>query len=143
MTATVTNTPEATITPTPAGPFEYVVEEGDNCWEIASKFEVEMAVLQVINNFAADECPINPGETIIIPGPDTELPTATPIPDDLPTGTEIIYTVVSGDSLSGIADQFRSLMDDIMAINELEDQTIYVGQILKVRVNLPTPTPEP
>jgi len=94
MTPTSTNTPAATVTPTPAGPFEYVVEEGDNCWEIASKFEIEMAVLQAINNFAADACPINPGDTIIIPGPDTELPTATPIPDNLPTGTEINYTVV-------------------------------------------------
>ena len=72
------------------------------------------------------------------------MPTVTPIPDDLVSGTEIEYTVVSGDSLSGIADKYGSLVEDIMEINELEDvNSIYVGQILIVRVNLPTPTPEP
>lgn len=144
MTSTSTMTPTVTLTPKISGPFEYIVEEGDNCWEIANKFEVEMSVLQAINNFSPDSCPINPGDVIIIPGPDTELPTVTPIPDDLPSGTEIEYTVVFGDSLSGIADKFSSLVEDIMEINELEDvNSIYVGQILIVRVNLPTPTPEP
>lgn len=144
MTATITLTSTVTITPTISGPFEYIVEEGDNCWEIADKFGVEMPVLQAINNFSPDSCPINPGDVIIIPGPDTELPTVTPIPDNLPSGTEIEYTVVAGDYLSGIADKFSSLVEDIMEVNELEDMnSIYVGQILIIRVNLPTPTPEP
>ncbi|MCD4753232.1 MAG: LysM peptidoglycan-binding domain-containing protein [Anaerolineaceae bacterium] len=144
VTSTITWTPTITITPKISGPFEYIVEVGDNCWDIANKFEVEIAVLQAINNFSSDSCPISPGDTIIIPGPDTELPTVTPIPDDLPSGTEIEYTVVFEDSLSGIADKFNSLVEDIMEINELEDEnSIYVGQILTVRVNLPTPTPEP
>lgn len=141
-TATITQTPTETIEPTAAGPFEYIVQEGDNCWAIATEFEVELTVLQALNNFEG-ECPINPGDTILIPAPDTELPTATPVPEDLPSGTEVEYIVQPGDSLSGIADQFRSLMSVIMELNELEDaNSIFVGQKLIIPVNLPTATPE-
>lgn len=142
MTVTATMIPTETIEPTPSGPFEYIVQEGDNCWSIATEFEVELTVLLALNNFNG-ECPINPGDSIFIPAPDTELPTATPVPDDLPTGTQIEYIVQPGDSLSGIADQFRSLMSVIMELNELEDaNAIFVGQKLIVPVNMPTPTPE-
>ena len=143
MTPTVTSTPTETIQPTVSGPFEYTVQEGDNCWDIATEFEVELTVLQAINNFDGD-CPINPGDTILIPAPDTELPTSTPIPEDLPRGTEVEYIVQVGDSLSTIAEEFRSLISVIMEVNELEDEnSIYVGQKLTIPVNLPTATPEP
>lgn len=141
LTSTSTLTPTETIEPTPSGPFEYVVQEGDNCWQIAFDFEVELTVLQALNNFEGG-CPINPGDTILIPAPDTELPTATPVPEDLPSGTEIEYIVQAGDSLSGIADKFRSLMSVIMTLNEMETTDVYEGQLLIIPVNLPTATPE-
>lgn len=139
---TMTMTPEITSTITPSGPIQYVVEEGDNCYDIALEYEVDVMVLLEINNFG-NACPINPGDTIWIPSKDTELPTATPIPSDLPTGTRVEYTVRSGDSLSQIAEKFRSLVDDIIEINELEDANdIQAGQVLIIRVNLPTATPQ-
>lgn len=142
MTETATLIPTETIEPTPSGPFEYTVQEGDNCWAIAAEFEVELTILQALNNFEGG-CPINPGDIIYIPAPDTELPTATPVPEDLPSGTQIEYLVQPGDSLSGIADKFRSLMSVIMELNELEDANdLLVGQKLIVPVNMPTPTPE-
>jgi LysM repeat protein len=142
VTSTATLIPTETIEPTPSGPFEYTVQEGDNCWSIATEFEVELNVLLALNNFDG-ECPINPGDVIYIPAPDTELPTATPVPEDLPSGTQIEYIVQPGDSLSGIADKFRSLMSVIMELNELEDaNSLFVGQRLTVPVNMPTPTPE-
>ncbi len=142
VTSTATLIPTETIEPTPSGPFEYTVQEGDNCWSIATEFEIELNVLLALNNFDG-ECPINPGDVIYIPAPDTELPTATPVPEDLPSGTQIEYIVQPGDSLSGIADKFRSLMSVIMELNELEDaNSLFVGQRLTVPVNMPTPTPE-
>lgn len=143
LTATPTLTPTATIEPTANAPFDYTVQEGDNCWAIAVEFEVSLAVLQAINNFGTG-CPINPGDVILIPPPGATLPTMTPIPDDLPSGTEIEYVVQANDSLSGIAEKFNSLISVIMELNELEDiNAIFIGQTLIIPVNLPTATPEP
>ena len=140
FTSTVTNTPTMTNTPTPSGPFEYTIQENDNCWGIAQQFEVDLVVLLALNNFGSG-CPINPGDKILIPAPGQELPTETPIPTDLPRGTEITYIVKSGDTLDVIASRFNSTIEDILLQNELEDANqIFAGQELIVRVYLVTPT---
>ena len=80
----------------------------------------------------------------LIPAPGTELPTPTPLPDDLPRGFKVEYIVQPGDSLAAIAIRFNSTVEDIVKQNdELEDENavIYVGQKLVVRVNLVTPVP--
>ena len=140
FTSTVTNTPTMTNTPTPSGPFEYTIQENDNCWGISQQFEVDLVVLLALNNFGSG-CPINPGDKILIPAPGQELPTETPIPTDLPRGTEITYIVKSGDTLDVIASRFNSTVEDILLQNELEDANqIFAGQELIVRVYLVTPT---
>jgi LysM repeat protein len=145
LTSTATLIPTETIEPTPSGPFEYTVQEGDNCWSIATEYEVELTVLLALNNFDGD-CPISPGDVIYIPAPDTEfeVPTTTPVSEDVPRGTEIEYTVKAGDSLTGIVEEFRSLLSVVIERNELEDaNSIFVGQVLIIPVNLPTATPDP
>ena len=139
-------TPTVTISPTPSGPFEYEVEENDTCYDIALKFEVDLETLLAINNFEDGTCPIYPGEKIKVPSPDQTLPTATPIPDDIESGSEIVYSVQSGDSLASIASEFNSTIDDIIARNtgKFEDEETYslsIGMQLTVRVNIVTPTP--
>jgi murein DD-endopeptidase MepM/ murein hydrolase activator NlpD len=57
-----------------------------------------------------------------------------------------MYTVVEGDTLSGIATQFGVAVEDIVAANGLTDPTaISVGQVLVIPVNgvVITPTPVP
>jgi len=140
LTSTVTNTPTMTNTPTPSGPFEYTVQEDDNCWGISQQFEVDLVVLLALNNFGST-CPINPGDKILIPAPGQELPTETPIPTDLPRGTKITYVVKSGETLDVIASRFNTTVEDIMLQNELENANeIFAGQELIVRVYLVTPT---
>jgi LysM repeat protein len=139
-------TPTVTISPTPSGPFEYEVQEFDTCYDIALRFEVDLETLLAINNFEDGTCPIIPGQKINVPSPDQTLPTATPIPEDLESGSTIVYSVKSGDSLASIASQFNSTIDDIIAQNtgKFEDEETYslsVGMELTVRVNLVTPTP--
>ena len=68
MTATITETPTVTATMTPSGPFEYVVQEEDNCTTIAEQFEVDVDVLLALNNLDST-CYITPGQTILIPAP--------------------------------------------------------------------------
>lgn len=141
---TETPTPEPTITVTPSGPFEYEVQENDSCWGIAEKFDVDFLTLLAINNFENGECPIIPGQKILIPAPGQSLPTPTNVPSDVASGTKITYIVQSGDTLASIASKFNTTIDDILALNKkvIEDQdNIAVGIELTIRVNLVTPTP--
>lgn len=141
QTPTETPTPTETIEPTRSGPTEYEVQEFDTCWDIANRFEVDLDALLAINNFEGGTCPIYPGLIITIPAPGTTLPTATPIPADLASGTRITYTVKSGDSLLTIASEFNSTVEDIIAINDFDDpNNIAPGTVITVRVNLITPT---
>jgi LysM repeat protein len=139
---TETATPTETLTPTASGPFTYTVLEGDTLSGIAEKFNVNLLVLIAINNLDATNPIIHPGDTITVPGPDTQLPTGTPLPANIGRGTRIEYTVEVGDTLAIIADKFNSTVDDIVTENKLEDpNAIQVGQKLIIPVNLVTPVP--
>ena len=141
LTPTVTDTPEPTMTPTPTGPFEYTVQENDNCWGISQEFEVDINVLLALNNFGGS-CPIKPGDKILIPTKDQQLPTETPLPTDFVPGTKIEYTIKIGDSLDTIAARFNTTVDSILTENKLEDaNTIFAGQVLVIRAYIVTATP--
>jgi LysM repeat protein len=140
-------TEEPTLTATISGPVLYTAEEGDNLYLIAEKFGIDIIILIEVNRERLNLDPANPvirvGDEILIPSPDTELPTATPLPAGLPRGTKIEYIVKTGDTLETIAAQFNSTVEDILEENEdLDDpNAIYVGQVLIIRANLVTPVP--
>jgi LysM repeat protein len=167
-TPTPTNTPTATLTPTPtstptatateqptltptstttataAGPFVYKVQEGDYLALIAKKFNVDLMVLFALNPSIDSKNPvIRVGQEIIVPGPNTTLPTATTLPVNY-TGT-IDYTVSSGDSLYSIADKFNTTVDAIVQANKTTlksaADTIFIGMVLKIPVNIATRIP--
>jgi LysM repeat protein len=90
----------------------------------------------------------------------TETPTETPIPTETPTPTittvptetleptpaePFTYTVLSGDNIVTIADQFGVEYVAIMLLNELTiDSVIYPGDTLTIPnpdMGIPTPTP--
>lgn len=145
VTATATDTPTTTVSPTPAGPFEYQIQEGDNLFDIAQRFEVDLLLLMTINNIDPANPTISVGNTLIIPGPDTQMPTGTALPENLGRGTRIDYRIQLGDSLLSIANQFNTTVEAIKEENEIENEDeIFVGQMIKVPVNLvPTNTPAP
>ena len=69
-TSVPTTTPALTATPAPtgsppSGPV-YVVQSGDTLWDIASRFDVNVADLESINNLTTTD--INIGDKLIIPG---------------------------------------------------------------------------
>ncbi|MFZ3070569.1 MAG: LysM peptidoglycan-binding domain-containing protein, partial [Anaerolineaceae bacterium] len=150
-TPTITETPTITPTFTPSAPFEYVVQEDDNCQKIADKYAVDVEVLMYLNNLDSS-CIIHVGATILVPAPGQELPTATPLPTDIKKGTVIDYTVRSGDTLEGLAKRFNSTVEKIVYetnryrrtqdLAEIEDNNdLYIGDLLKIPVNLVTPVP--
>jgi LysM repeat protein len=142
VTPTETATPTVTETPTPSGPFIYQVEEGDTLWSISQKFGVDLLLLITVNNLDPVAQTIRVGDKLTIPGPDTELPTATALPTGIRKGTIIEYQVQVGDSMLSIALAFNSTVEEIKAENDIENENeILVGQILKIPVNLVTPVP--
>lgn len=144
LTATASLTPTVTVTETPSGPFEYTIKEGDTCWDISANFDVDLAVLLALNNFEPGTCPITAEQKILIPSPDQALPTATPLPANIASGTKIEYYVQVGDSLGAIAVKFNTTIEAIMAIkeNNLTDAgALIAGQKLIIPVNLVTAVP--
>lgn len=142
VTLTASPSPTVTLTPTVSGPFIYQVEEGDTLWSIAEEFGVDLLVLITVNNLDPANPTIRVGDKLTIPGPDTQLPTPTPLPSNIPRGTRIEYQVQLGDSLLSIAIQFNSTVEAIKEENEIENENeIYVGQVITVPVNLVTPVP--
>lgn len=145
-TATNTEAQTATITPSP-GPSPtateniYTVEAGDTLFSIAAKFKANVCTLRAVNNITNPSV-IAVGQKLLIPGPDTKLPTATPLPTGLPRGARLTYVVQCGDTLDSIAAKFNSTGDDIAKLNNIKDpMSIQIGQSLQVRVNIATPTP--
>jgi LysM repeat protein len=142
QTPTVTVTPTESLTPTASGPFLYQVEEGDSLWAIAERFGVDLLVLITVNNLDPNSPNIQVGDQLTIPAPDTSLPSATPLPENVPRGTLIDYQVQLGDSILSIALAFNSTVESILEENEIENENeIFVGQVLVVPVNLVTPLP--
>lgn len=145
VTPVPTDTPTPTNTATPSGPFEYTVQELDTLSSIATKFSTDLQTILALNpQIDATTLVIRVGDKILIPAPDTELPTATPIPANIASGTIVKYTVVAGDTLAAIAEKFNSTVDAIMKIaeNKLTNANdIYAGQILSIPVNIATPVP--
>jgi len=141
-TSVPTQTPTITITPTQSGPFVYQVEEGDSLWTISQEFKVDLLVLITVNNLDPATANIRVGDKLIIPAPDTKLPSATPLPTNIARGAKIEYHVQLGDSLLAIANQFNSTVESIKKENKIENENqIYPGQILTVLVNIVTPVP--
>ncbi|MFO7633235.1 MAG: LysM peptidoglycan-binding domain-containing protein [Caldilinea sp.] len=62
-----------------------------------------------------------------------------------PTATRQVfqYTVAAGDTLSSIAAFFGVSMQQLRELNNLTDDSIFAGQILRIPEGEPTPTPEP
>ena len=98
-TPTITPTATLTATATPSAPFVYTVQEGDSLAAIVEKFALGddgIPLILMLNPYSEDRrrlasIPttqiVYPGQQIFIPNPDLKLPTATPIPPNLPKGT--------------------------------------------------------
>ncbi|MBC7878403.1 MAG: LysM peptidoglycan-binding domain-containing protein [Anaerolineales bacterium] len=152
-TPTVTPTFTITVTPTFSSPFTYTVEAGDSLFSIVEKFnlgEDGIAWILLLNEYnptnftGVDPTTLNilPGEIILLPAPGAPFPTATPISPDLPRGTKIEYTVQPGDSIAAIAAKFNSTEEAIVTDNAITDpNSLFVGQLLVIQVNLVTATP--
>lgn len=106
---TTTNQPENTSI--------YVVQKGDSLWSIAEKFNTTVAELRRLNNLKSDILTI--GQRLII----NETTT-------LPPQDTTIYIVQKGDTLYSIANKFNLTVDKLKELNNLNSDTLTIGQEL-------------
>ncbi len=141
--STVVGTPLATIvlaTPTPppviqpTGPtFGYVVKSGDTLFSIALAYNTDVETIRRLNNLPDDAIQI--GQVLIVPGTGVvQQPDATPGATQPTSIPGLVYTVQSGDNLSGIAEQFGVAWQDIAAANNIlgPNYNIFRGQKLTI-----------
>jgi LysM repeat protein len=150
VTPTITSTPTETPTATPSGPYPYVVQEGDNLYKIVQEKNLGdfgLILIYILNPLIDPATGfITVGQTIILPPPNSSLPTSTPIPTGLAPGFRIIYRVMPGDGLSLIANKLNSTVDAIVLANKTSlpdgaSSILSPGQLLVVPINLVTPVP--
>jgi N-acetylmuramoyl-L-alanine amidase len=111
---------------------EYIVQKGDTYYSIGKKFGVSMKAITDANP-GVDPKRLQVGKTIVIPPPAPVAPTTV-----TPTiSGEVVYTVVSGDTLSKIASKYHTTWQEIRDLNNLPTTNIKVGQQLRI------PAPKP
>ena len=127
----------------------YTVSVGDTLWAISRKFGVTITQLKSWNNLSSDMIYVGQklsiqtgtGNTAVTPTPSTPV-----VPNNPTTSNAQTYTVVAGDSVWKIAHQFGISMDTLRSLNNIQNNFIYPGQVLKIRIissnNVTTPTPE-
>ncbi len=120
-------------TPTiPPGLTIHVVQRGETLYHIAGIYGTTFDQLAQLNGLD-DPSSIYVGERLLVPAPG-----ATPAP-----APSVMHIVQPGETLESIAQLYGMSVDDLKAQNNLSDDpsSFYVGQLLNVSVDTPTPQP--
>lgn len=104
--------PETTTTDT------YIVSKGDTLYGIAKKLDTTVDELKKLNNI---------NNNMLSVGQVLKIPTKT-----VDVGDTDIYQVKSGDTLYSIAKKYNISVNELKGLNNLDDDDLSVGQILKV-----------
>ena len=105
-------------------PVVYTVKPGDTLWGISQMYlgtGQKYYEIQTLNHLTDDI--IHPGQTLLIP--------------QNPMSGWMLYNVVSGDTLWNLSRKYLgswTKYNSIMSLNNLENETIYPGQILKIPI---------
>jgi len=100
----------------------YTVKSGDTLWKIAQTYATTVAELKRLNSLTSDT--ITVGQKLVVSVPASDV-----------TKMYIIYTVQKGDTLGKLAEKFGTDLQYIRSLNGKWDDTIIVGQKLKIPAN--------
>lgn len=107
----------------------YTVKSGDTLYSIARKYGITMNELIEFNNL--DSTLLSIGQTLKIPIVNSE---------EVPSTNDITYTVKRGDNLYSIARKYNVSVSDLMSYNNLTNNLLSIGQIIKIPSNGMTET---
>ncbi|MFL2146578.1 LysM peptidoglycan-binding domain-containing protein [Desemzia sp. FAM 24101] len=119
---------------------QYTIQSGDTLSGIARKYNTTVANLKSLNNLKSDA--IYVGQKLTVNSTtSTNTSASTPKKDSTVTNLDAVYTVKSGDTLTGISNKYSVSIANLKSWNSLNSDTIYVGQKLAVKVGgTSTPT---
>ncbi|TFD97039.1 LysM peptidoglycan-binding domain-containing protein [Jeotgalibacillus sp. R-1-5s-1] len=110
--------------PSPADGKSHVVKSGDTLYRIANTYQMSVAELKSLNKLSSDTIRVNQVLTV---GGDVKV---TPSAPAVLSAKE--YIVVSGDSLSRIAQKEKVTVLQLKEWNKLTGDVIFVGQKLQI-----------
>lgn len=90
----------------------YQVQSGDNLWDLARKFKVDVVALKKLNNLT-DKSALKPGQKLIIP-----------LSSQQDSSSRRSYTVQQGDSLDKIARSHKIKLADLLKWNQLKSNSV-------------------
>lgn len=91
---------------------EYVVQRGDNLWNLASKYSTTVNEIKSLNNLNTNV--LQPGQLLLIPN----------------TEEYVTYYVKKNDNLWNIARDYNTSVDNIKKLNNLISDDLKIGQVL-------------
>lgn len=97
-------------------PGSYMVKRGDSLSVIAQRYNVSLAELKSVNNISSNT--IRVGQELTIPGVGAAEPEE--------------HTIRRGETLSEIAQQYRISLASLRQANDIKNDRIMVGQVLKI-----------
>jgi LysM repeat protein len=140
--------PVRIATPDEEGRVYHIVEAGQSFWAIAIAYQITIRDLEIWNNLSRDSI-LQIGQTLLIPGPNTEgYSTPTPVgmiqistPD---SGGKIVHTVQEYQTLTKISQAYGVNIETILTLNGIQvDWPLQIGQKLVINPGFVTPSPTP
>ena len=110
---------------------EYTVKKGDNLSRIASKYRVKIQDITSMNKIS-DKKYLQPGQILQIPMQGYDEYMQTVLSSD--KTKKILYEVKPGDTLSELAERFRTSQKKIKTWNGIRNDQIYIGRKLIIYV---------
>ena len=96
----------------------YIVQSGDSLWSISKKYGISVDKLKDINNLNSNLLSV--GQKLLVKDTSSS--------DDI----GVYYTVVSGDTLYGIANKYNLTVDELKTMNGLKNNNLSIGQKLLI-----------
>ena len=113
---------EGETVPSLSGDNYYIVKAGDSLWKIANKYGITVNELKNMNGLTSDNLSV---------GQILEVPTL-----DNSSNSDDTYIVKAGDSLWKIANQYGLTVAELKDLNNLTNDNLSIGQVLKISNSL-------